>query len=364
MLTQWITFPSNVGHTMIARRLGQQCKDNLEAIQIRRQGDAMLVMSQLVLLVCLVQFFTANARSSKHASVKGTASRGNGIVATHCGKSKYYSPRGSRASSPFYSPSIGKRIVGGQSSESGEWPWLVTLQLARNETHYEHFCGGSLIHPQWILTAAHCFEPMWADYLTDDPTAWKVRLGEHNLFKDDEHQIDVDVEKILIHPQRNPPKTANLDIALIKLVRPVRLSSQVNIVCLPSKEDRLPSGTVCVTAGWGHSVEDGVVSEVVQHVLVPIVSKQTCNYLYSKIAPKIKIHISSDMTCAGFERGGKDACQYDSGGPMVFYNRHEEKWILVGIVSTGYGCARSGFPGIYTKVSEFVPWIQNTIDRN
>ena len=98
----------------------------------------------------------------------GTAS-GRGSVTSHCGYSKYHSSNPSRRQTGSGSsggggpavdgtPSVGKRIVGGQASEAGEWPWLVTLQLARNDTHYDHLCGGSLIHPQWVLTAAHCFE--------------------------------------------------------------------------------------------------------------------------------------------------------------------------------------------------------------
>jgi secreted trypsin-like serine protease len=261
----------------------------------------------------------------------------------------------------------GKRIVGGVESSAGEWPWLVTLQLARNSTFYEHLCGGSLIHPQWVLTAAHCFESLWADYLTDDPMAWRVRVGEHHMFSDvDVDQVDVDVQKIIFHPNRNPPRTFNLDIALVKLVRPVRLNSNVNIVCLPSREDRFPPGTVCVTAGWGHVVEDGALSSVVNHVLLPLIGRNACNNLYQKVTretPEIKINISSDMLCAGFEQGGRDACQYDSGGPMVNYNRDDERWLLVGVVSIGYGCARPGFPGIYTRVSDFVPWIQTVVDN-
>lgn len=323
-------------------------------------------LPRLWLLIFIGQSFLVISESKvsrgQSQANKATASS---ITPTHCGRNRYHlSPRGARGS--FYSKPtyLVKRIVGGQASESGEWPWLVTLQLARNGTYREHACGGTLIHPQWIVTAAHCFEDLWIHYLTDDPTAWRVRLGEHNMFSDDPSEVDVDVEKIILHPNRKPPKTFNFDIALMKLVRPVQLNSQVNVVCLPSREDRYPSGTGCVTAGWGHSTEDGFISNVVQHVQVPIISKHTCNFLYQKISSKIRIHISNDMLCAGLQQGGRDACQYDSGGPMVYFNPAESRWILVGVVSTGYGCARPGFPGIYTRVSEYVAWIQNVIANN
>jgi len=201
--------------------------------------------------------------------------------------------------------------------------------------------------------------------MTDDPSAWQARVGEHRMFSDeDEDQEDVNIDSIIIHPSRNPPKTFNFDIALVKLSRPVKLSGNVNVVCLPAPEDRFSPGTVCITAGWGYSAEGGNIAETVQHVEVPIISRSMCNRLYQKIMQYVRIHISNDMLCAGFETGGRDACQFDSGGPMVYYNRKEDAWMLVGVVSTGYGCARPGFPGIYTKVSEFVPWIQSVISQS
>jgi len=260
---------------------------------------------------------------------------------------------------------ITKRIVGGQTSQSGEWPWLVTMQLARNDsTYFEHLCGGSLINHQWILTAAHCFESMWADFLTDDPSAWKIRLGEHHMFEHDESQVELDVEKVILYPERNPPETLNFDIALVKLVSTVPFSEYVNRICLPQEGEEFPTGTRCLTAGWGHMEEAGAVSSVVNHVIVPVVDQDLCSQLYENISQKVKLTISDDMMCAGLSEGGRDACQYDSGGPLVYYNRSEERWLLVGVVSTGYGCARAGFPGIYTKVSQFLPWIEATVSGN
>jgi len=191
-----------------------------------------------------------------------------------------------------------------------------------------------------------------------------MRMGEHNMFEHDESQQEVDVEKIILYPERSPPETFNYDIALVKLVSPVQFNEYVNVICLPSALEVFPTGTLCLTAGWGHMEEAGEVSNVVNHVSVPIVDQGDCNQLYANITDKIKLNISYDMMCAGVSEGGRDACQYDSGGPLVYYDSTEQRWLLIGVVSTGYGCARAGFPGIYTKVSEFIPWIEETIAGN
>jgi len=319
----------------------------------------MLRVSTLQWLMCfgVLHFTSAKSIHQFRASPKVEP------VPPHCGRSRFNSDHHRLYGSEPWTMS--KRIVGGQASLSGEWPWLVTMQLARNDsTYYEHLCGGSLISKQWILTAAHCFESIWADFLTSDPSFWRMRMGEHNMFEEDESQVEMDVEKIILYPARSPPETFNYDIALVKMVRPVQINEYVNVICLPTADEIFPTATRCLTAGWGHMEEAGVISNVVNHVSVPIVDQGDCNQLYANITEKIRLNISDDMMCAGVSEGGRDACQYDSGGPLVYYDRAELRWLLVGVVSTGYGCARPGFPGIYTKVSEFIPWIEETIANN
>jgi len=98
---------------------------------------------------------------------------------------------------------------------------------------------------------------------------------------------------------------------------------------------------------------------VVNHVSVPVFDWNACKRAYEAI--HLSMTITNDMVCAGLSEGGKDSCQGDSGGPLITYNLKEKRWILVGVVSWGKGCALAGFPGIYARVSYFVPWIEQTI---
>uniref|UniRef100_A0A9J7XEU3 chymotrypsin n=1 Tax=Cyprinus carpio carpio TaxID=630221 RepID=A0A9J7XEU3_CYPCA len=134
---------------------------------------------------------------------------------------------------------IGSRIVNGQNAISGSWPWQVSLQHPNGF----HFCGGSLINQNWVLTAAQCAVMVCSH---------RVILGEHNRGSNDEPiQIQV-VSKVITHPLYNSV-TFNNDIALLKLSSPVTFTPSISPVCLASSGASIVPGTRCFTTGWGQT---------------------------------------------------------------------------------------------------------------
>jgi len=234
------------------------------------------------------------------------------------------------------------RIVGGTNSQVNEWPWQAALMYGGNR----QFCGGSLIADQYVLTAAHCTEGLRASDVS-------IRLGDHTLSTTSEsNQLTRSVSKIINHPNYQGGSEIN-DIALIKLSSPVNFRTGVWPVCLPPKTPTYANKDATVT-GWGTTSSGGSSSDVLKEVDVRVWSNLECERTQYGSA------IKDTMLCAG--QTGKDSCQGDSGGPLVFKdggNNYDQ----IGVVSWGYGCAAPNAPGVYTRVSKYMDWIeQNTQD--
>jgi secreted trypsin-like serine protease len=244
--------------------------------------------------------------------------------------------------------SIEGKIVGGVEANPHSWPWMVALLESGNF----QFCGGSLIAPQWIMTAGHCFYGH-----SNTPNKYTVRLGAHDDMNSESTQMDAKVEAIFVHPQFNP-RAISHDITLLKLKNPVTYTDAISPVCLPAASDPDdPAGTNGVVTGWGSTQEGGNTVQRLRQVVVPIVDHQVCKREYALIGK-----LDDTMICAGLTNGGKDSCQGDSGGPFVFYKNN--KWVQTGIVSWGKGCAEAGYAGVYGRVASFLDFIQQTMDNN
>jgi trypsin len=235
------------------------------------------------------------------------------------------------------------KIVGGQNAVQGEFPYIVSLRTGS----FGHFCGGSLIASNWILTAAHCVKGGSVDEV------WIGVLDQKNSAGVEK----IKPSKIIAHEKYNSG-TMDSDFALIQLsqnssYKPVALN-EVEISV--AEDDVAAEQIMAITAGWGALNESSqTLPNLLQKVSVPLVSKKSCN---DKSA--YDNTITDTMLCAGYKAGGKDSCQGDSGGPLVVTNAAGET-VLAGVVSWGEGCARANKYGVYSKVSAAISWIKSKI---
>ncbi|XP_026580077.1 ovochymase-2, partial [Pseudonaja textilis] len=251
------------------------------------------------------------------------------------------------------------RIVGGSQVQQGSHPWQVSLKRSNH-----HFCGGTLVSTQWVITAAHCVVSRSLLHLLT------VTAGEHDLSLKDEEEQTLPVKYIIKHPKFNRRKPMDYDIALLKMDGHFQYGATVWPVCLPGPHEKFDPGYVCVTCGWGRLRENGILPDVLHEVRLPILDQTQCSGILSTLRRPIQSHT---IMCAGFPDGGKDACQGDSGGSLVCQREHGP-WTLIGVTSWGIGCARSwihnlqkkyakrGTPGVFTDLTKVLPWIQQHID--
>ncbi|GJE44312.1 serine protease [Methylobacterium soli] len=279
------------------------------------------------------------------------------------GPDRLYNPYASRSSSESEIPavirdaiefsvgsgrqvSVDPRIVGGTPAPLRAYPWQVSIGIKGIDNKLSHFCGGSVIGPDWVLTAAHCV------YGQTAPENLQVLSGTNYL--NDPGQISL-VSKIVLHEDWSPTDYSN-DIAVLKLAAPIG-EVPIGLLSPEAASNLSRPGLIAIVSGWGLTREDGRVSNVLRNVSVQIVSKSDCTG-----AAAYGDSITESMFCAGFAEGGKDSCQGDSGGPLMVPDGRG-RLILAGIVSWGEGCSRPGKYGVYTLVPLFSDWIARVMAK-
>ncbi|WP_309890159.1 trypsin-like serine protease [Archangium sp.] len=236
-----------------------------------------------------------------------------------------------------------QEIVGGTATTIGANPWQVSLQSSSGF----HFCGGSILNANWILTAQHCVND---GGVISKPA--RIEAGTTTISGSGQVRS---VAEVIVYPGYVDPGQGK-DVALLRLSTPLDLSgANAKAIPLVTAADASAgvtnTGLVSRVTGWGTLSSGGSSPDTLQTVDVNIVSNSSAQSSYPSET------ITADQLAAAAP--GKDSCQGDSGGPLTVLKGTTR--VLAGVVSWGYGCADSRYPGMYARVSSFESWIASKI---
>lgn len=221
----------------------------------------------------------------------------------------------------------------------------------------ETTAAGALLYDNWILTAAHAVYGK-----RETASSLDIRMG--TLKRLSPHYTQAQAEAVFIHEGYNHNVGFDNDIALIKLKNKVGINRSIMPICLPSKEatSLMRTDDIGTVSGWGLT-QKGFLARNLMFVDIPIVDHHKCTAAYAK-QHYSGGKVTANMLCAGLETGGKDSCRGDSGGAFVFLDNRTQRWFVGGIVSWGsINCGEADQYGVYTKVINYIPWIENIINN-
>ncbi|KAL3270796.1 hypothetical protein HHI36_021319 [Cryptolaemus montrouzieri] len=230
-------------------------------------------------------------------------------------------------------------IIGGKTAFPHWLGYQAGIKIEQNEGSVL-FCGGSLITPSYILTAAHCLNSVYS---------LEVILGAHNISKKERTQLIIEPKNYTIHPDWNPELLIN-DIALIKLPKPVKIGLSKRTVRLPKDDKKNYAGQKGIVSGWGITKYNQTISNVLEYAKSIILSNEECK----KIHPFDRVIQDTHLCLSG--AGRISSCQGDSGGPLVV------KGVQVGIVSFSMKKCNTTTPSVFTRVSKYLKWIREISD--
>ncbi|XP_041980971.1 uncharacterized protein LOC121734426 [Aricia agestis] len=265
-------------------------------------------------------------------------------------------------------------FIGGRTTEPGEFPHMVALGWKAVEGDYIFKCGGSLISPKFVVTAAHCSRSP-KDPKVSNQVPEIIRIGAKNLAKglfkgiNQFYPRDVKIVKITNHPNYKSPRQYS-DIALVELDIEVVFDTNVQPACLWGARDIGNLGAAVSASGWGVTEIGGKTTTTELQVGdLDVIDDNYCDQLLRPKCNRYWCGLQEHQMCAGKLAGGVDACQGDSGGPLQSRINLDPRlkgkmYYLLGVTSVGFGCARQNTPGIYSRISSFLDWIEPIVWPN
>lgn len=241
------------------------------------------------------------------------------------------------------------KIIGGRVSSPHYWPWQAALfekSRRQSKTFYSFVCGASLISEKALLTAAHCINKS-AEYFL------KLGIVKETSFDEPNEKV-LGVKSVHIHPLFDS-SLMFYDIALLKLDKPIACNKDIRPICLPKQNENLPEPNSTLTVlGWGTTGTNSTEASLyLKDAQIPLVDETICRNIYG-----VLVDYSFNF-CAGYKFGDADTCQGDSGGPILQWQNGS--WQQIGITSWGDGCAKPFRPGVYTRISSCIDWIDNLL---